>query len=134
MTDIAFVKAAGLSQPVGHYSHATRANGFVFVSGLLPVTADGKAMTGAPFADQVAQVFANLEEVLRSCDTAPSRLVQVRVYVTEIANWGAFNRLYAAWIGETRPARCVVPVPELHHGLALEIEAVALDGPASSSR
>ena len=54
------------------------------------------------------------------------RLVQVRVYLTDIDDWPAFNTLYANWAGDARPARAVVPVPMLHHGFRLEIEAVAV--------
>jgi enamine deaminase RidA (YjgF/YER057c/UK114 family) len=56
------------------------------------------------------------------------RLLQVRVYLTDIDQWGAFNTLYAEWAGAHRPARAVVPVPALHFGLMIEVEAVALAG------
>jgi reactive intermediate/imine deaminase len=120
------IMAVGLPRPAGHYSHAVRAGGLVFVAGLLPVAADGRALGGEPFAAQVAQVLANLDAVLASAGTSRAALVQVRVYITDIANWGQFNQLYAAWIGDRRPARCVVPVPTLHHGVLLELEAVAV--------
>jgi len=55
-----------------------------------------------------------------------SRLVQVRVYVTDIGLWTAFNKLYAEWVGSARPARCVVPVSQLHYGFKIEVEAIAL--------
>jgi len=83
-------------------------------------------MTGQPFGEQVRQVLINLDEVLQACGTASSHLVQVRAYITDIGNWPAFDRVYGTWIGAARPARCVVPVPELHYGLSLEIEAVAV--------
>ena len=50
--------------------------------------------------------------------------------MTDIALWPAFNAIYAAWAGASRPARAVVPVPMLHHGLLIEIEAVAVIEPA----
>ena len=50
----------------------------------------------------------------------------MRVYVTDIADWPAFNALYAKWTGNARPARCVVPVPQLHYGFKIEVEAVAV--------
>ena len=49
-----------------------------------------------------------------------------RLYLTDIDDWPAFNTLYADWAGDARPARAVVPVPMLHHGFRLEIEAVAV--------
>ncbi|HEY4178716.1 MAG TPA: RidA family protein [Kofleriaceae bacterium] len=114
-----------LPRPAGHYSHAVRAGGLVFICGLLPVAADGRALGDEPFDAQVTQVLANLDAVLAAAGTSRAALAQVRVYITDIARWARFNELYAAWIGERRPARCVVPVPVLHHGVALEIEAVA---------
>lgn len=44
--------------------------------------------------------------------------------MTDIGQWPLFDRLYGEWLGDLRPARCGVPVPELNYGLALEIEAV----------
>lgn len=115
-----------LAAPGGHYSHAVRAGGFVFVAGQLPIRPDGTRLTGAPFDDQARQVLANVRAALEAAGSSVPRLVQVRVYVTDIAHWPAFNALYAPWAGEHRPARAVVPVPELHHGLLIEVEAVAL--------
>ena len=67
---------------------------------------------------------------LTGAGSAIDRLVQVRVYVTDIKLWPAFNAIYAQWIGSSCPARAVVPVPELHYGLKIEVEAVALEGSA----
>ena len=120
-----FVDPASMAAPGGHYSHAVCAGGLVYVSGQLPITADGHKLTGAPFEAQARQVLANVGQALLACGSSPSRLLQVRVYLTDIDNWPLFNRLYAAWLGDLRPARAVVPVPVLHHGLAVEMEAVA---------
>ena len=63
---------------------------------------------------------------LKGAGSSIDKLTQVRVYVTDIATWPAFNALYAKWAGAARPARCVVPVPQLHYGFKIEIEAVAV--------
>lgn len=129
MTD-ASLNTAELRTPAGHYSHAVRANAgeLIFVSGQLPITPQGDKLTGEPFEIQVRQVFDNLDQVLHASGCTRTNLVQVRVYLVDIEQWPYFNQLYAAWLGEHRPARCVVPVPTLHYGLALEIEAVASTG------
>ncbi len=54
------------------------------------------------------------------------RLLQVRVYLDDMAHWPAVDRIYADWAGAHRPARAVVPTGALHFGLKVEIEAVAL--------
>ena len=117
---------SGMAAPGGHYSHAVKANGFVFVSGQLPIAPDGRKLADAPFEDQARQVLANMAQALAGAGSSIGRLVQVRVYVTDIASWPAFNALYAEWAGSARPARCVVPVPQLHYGFKIEVEAVAV--------
>ncbi|AJC15916.1 MULTISPECIES: RidA family protein [Pandoraea] len=122
------VNVPTLQPPRGHYSHGVCANGFVFVSGQLPVTPEGERLVGAPFAVQAKQALDNVAAILAACGTSVSRLVQVRVYITNVDDWGPFNEVYAEWAGEAKPARCVVPVPALSHGVAVEIEATALAG------
>lgn len=112
--------------PGGHYSHGTVANGFVFVSGQLPITPAGERLVNAPFGEQALQVLANVESVLKACGSAVDRLVQVRVYLDDIQNWPEFNTIYARWAGSSRPSRAVVPTGRLHHGLKVEVEAVAV--------
>jgi 2-iminobutanoate/2-iminopropanoate deaminase len=120
------VNPAGVSRPGGHYSHAVIANGMVYVSGQLPVTAAGEKLVGAGFDAQARQVLANVKAILEGCGSGIEHLVQVRVYVDGIENWPAFNAVYAAWAGEAKPARAVVPVPGLHYGFKVEVEAVAV--------
>jgi reactive intermediate/imine deaminase len=126
--DPVLTNPATMAAPGGHYSHAVTANGFVFVSGQLPIAPDGRKLNEAPFEQQVRQVLDNVAAALEATGSSVSRLVQVRVYVTDIASWPAFNTLYAEWAGAGRPARAVVPVPQLHYGFQIEVEAVALQG------
>ena len=120
------IQPVDMAPPGGHYSHAVVAGGFVHVAGQLPIAADGRKLADAPFEQQAQQVLANVEAALRGAGSRPDQLVQVRVYLTDIDHWPAFNALYAAWLGPHRPARAVVPVPVLHYGFLLEVEAVAL--------
>ena len=120
---------ARISPPGGHYSHGTVANGFVFVSGQLPITPTGEKLAGASFDAQARQVLANVAAVLASCGSGIDRLVQVRVYLAGVEHWPEFNAIYAQWAGESRPSRAIVPVPGLHHGLLVEVEAVATAAP-----
>ncbi|VVE64816.1 enamine deaminase RidA [Pandoraea captiosa] len=122
------VNVSTLQPPRGHYSHGVCANGFVFVSGQLPITPEGERLVGAPFEVQAKQALDNVAAILSACGSSVSRLVQVRVYITNVDHWGPFNDVYAAWAGDAKPARCVVPVPALSHGVAVEIEATALAG------
>ncbi len=114
-----------LAAPGGHYSHVVVAGGLVFVSGQLPITPVGDRLNQSSFDDQARQVLANVAFALAAAGTGIAKLVQVRVYVTDIAHWPAFNQIYVSWAGDSRPARAVVPVPVLHHGFLIEVEVVA---------
>jgi reactive intermediate/imine deaminase len=114
-----------MAAPGGHYSHAVRAGAFVFVSGQLPISADGARLADEDFQTQARQALANLATALAAANSAVDRLIHVGVYVTDINDWPVFDKLYSEWIGAVRPARAVVPVPVLHYGFRVEIEAVA---------
>lgn len=123
------INSPALGLPAGHYCHAVETVSpakTYYISGQLPVTPGGTQPAEKPFNEQVKQVFANIDNVLAACGCDRSDLAQVRVYITDIALWSEFNSLYADWMGEYTPARCVVPVAALHYGCKLEIEAVAV--------
>jgi reactive intermediate/imine deaminase len=123
--DVDYVRPQGMAVPGGHYSHAVRAGAFVFVSGQLPIAADGARLADKDFQTQARQALANLAAALAAANSAVDKLIHVRVYVTDIDDWPDFDKLYSEWIGAVRPARAVVPVPALHYGFRIEIEAVA---------
>ena len=125
-SEIVSVNPATMAAPGGHYSHAVCANGFVFISGQLPIAPDGSKLNEAPFEQQARQVLDNVAQALTAAGGSIAGLTQVRVYVTDINSWPAFNAIYAAWAGTARPARAVVPVPALHYGFKIEIEAAAV--------
>jgi len=123
--DIDYLEPRGMAAPGGHYSHAVRAGAFVFVSGQLPISTDGARLADEDFQTQARQALANLAAALAAANSTVERLIHVRVYVTDINDWPVFDQLYSEWIGAVRPARAVVPVPALHYGFRIEIEAVA---------
>lgn len=126
MTDLTRINPVQLAAPGGHYSHASVANGFVFVSGQLPITPAGVKLVDAPFEQQAAQVLANVRAALEGAGSDVGHLVQVRVYLDSLENWPAFNQAYAQWAGDARPSRAVVPTGPLHFGLKVEVEAVGV--------
>jgi 2-iminobutanoate/2-iminopropanoate deaminase len=124
--EIVHVNPATMAAPGGHYSHAVCANGFVFISGQLPIAPDGSKLNEETFEQQARQVLDNVAQALTAAGSSIAALTQVRVYVTDINSWPAFNAIYATWAGAARPARAVVPVPTLHYGFKIEIEVVAV--------
>lgn len=115
--------------PKGHYAQAVRHDGRVYVSGQLPPGPDGMPLPEAGFEAQAQSALDNLIAILRAAGSGPQRLLKVTAYIVGIGNWPKFDAIYAAALGEARPARSVVPVPELHHGYLIEIEAIAAADP-----
>ena len=123
---ILYTNSPDLIAPRGHYSHCVTANGFVFISGQLPVDKQGNVQTHNSFVEQAKLVLSNLAACLTASGITTQHLVQVRVYIADMDNWPVFNDIYARWIGDFRPARAVAGVSQLHFGSALEIEATAV--------
>ena len=112
-------------QPFGHYSQAVEHNGLIYVSGQLPALADGTHDATAPFEVQAARALSSLDAILKDAGSSTKYLLKVTAYIVGVENWPRFNQVYAQYLGDARPARSVVPVPELHHGYLIEIDAIA---------
>ena len=111
--------------PGGHYSQAIRHGDLIYVSGQLPLRPDGTLKPDAGFEEQTQTALGNLFAILRAANGDPQRLLKVTAYIVGIENWPRFDAIYAAMLGEARPARSVVPVEELHYGCLIEIGAIA---------
>jgi 2-iminobutanoate/2-iminopropanoate deaminase len=112
-------------QPFGHYVQATEAAGVVYVSGQLAACADGSSLADQSFEVQALQALANVVAIVEGAGLGRDRIASVRAYLVGVEHWPAFNKIYAEVMGDHRPARAVVPVPALHHGYLIELEAVA---------
>lgn len=120
------ISVPGRVPPTGHYSAATAWHDLVFVSGQLPTRADGTHTAEEAFEIQARQVLDNLLAVLAAAGSSPAHVLKVTAYIVGVEHWPAFNAVYADIFGEAKPARAIVPVPELHHGYLVEVEAVAV--------
>lgn len=126
MPEPVHVAVPALARPGGHYSHAAVGSGLVFIAGQLPITPAGERLADAAFEVQAAQTLANVQAALLAAGSGIDKLLRVRVYLDDIANWPAFDRIYAQWAGTSRPARAIVPTGPLHFGFKVEVEAMAL--------
>jgi 2-iminobutanoate/2-iminopropanoate deaminase len=116
--------------PRGHYAQATKANGFVFVSGQLPLIPGGEVALAEGLEAQVRQALSNVREVLLAAGSDVGQLLSVQIYVSDIEFWPRLNELYKEFIGDPAPARTVVPCGQLHYGAYVEMSAIALCGDA----
>lgn len=113
-----------LPTPGGHYSPAIISGNSLYISGQLPISLTSPHPQGE-LAEQAQTVFNNINILLETAGINKRHLVNVQVYLSDVALWPEFNRLYAQWIGDHRPARTVVPCSALHYGALLEMSAIA---------
>jgi 2-iminobutanoate/2-iminopropanoate deaminase len=113
-------------QAIGPYSQAIRANGFVFVSGQIPLDpATGQIVEGGA-GQQTAQVLDNLEEILNAAGSALDKVVRTTVYLKDMGEFAAMNDAYALFFPTNAPARATVEVARLPKDVRVEIDAIAL--------
>ncbi|MBE6993183.1 MAG: RidA family protein [Ruminococcaceae bacterium] len=109
----------------GHYVPGMISGHTLYISGQLPMDHLTGVMCHGAVAEQARQALDNVGLVLASAGAGKEDVVLCRVYVPDVALWDEVNRIYADWFGSHRPARVVVPCGPLHHGVLVEIEAVA---------
>jgi 2-iminobutanoate/2-iminopropanoate deaminase len=119
------ITASELPPPAGHYLHAMRAGGLLYLSGLLGVRL-GKFDDSLPeVRAQAAAVLHRLDQVLAAAGLQSCHVARLGVYIIDAAHWSAVNAAYAAHFGSHRPARTILTCPGLHYGSLVEIDAIA---------
>lgn len=118
--------------PVGPYNQAIASSGqMLFVAGQIPLEPQsGKIIGEGDISAQTKQVMVNLEAILTEAGASWSNVVKTSVFLTDLANFGAMNQVYAEYFEEdTAPARACVEVSRLPKDVLVEIECIAvIDG------
>ena len=110
---------------IGPYTQALAAGPFIFVSGQIPLDAQGRLVKG-DILDQTVQVIANLKAILAAADCTLKDVVKVTVYLADLADFKEFNRVYAEFFPQHPPARTTIQAAGLLRGVAVEMDAIAL--------
>ena len=114
--------------PVGPYSQAVKAGGFLFLSGQVALNpATGKMVDGDVVA-HTRQIMANLEAVLAAAGVSLADVVKTTIFLTDMGDFGAVNEVYGEYFTEDPPARSCVQVAALPMGVPIEIEMIAILG------
>lgn len=115
--------------PVGPYNQAIAAQGqMVFVAGQIPLNPQTGEIVGADdITQQTKQVMANIEAILKSAGASWENVVKTSVFISDLQNFTAMNRVYAQYFDEaTAPARACVEVSRLPKDVLVEIECIAM--------
>lgn len=115
----------GLPTPLSHYADAVTYGNFAFISGCVPLQADGRVV-GVEIAEQARQTLGNLQRVLRAVGAEFEDVLKVTVYLTNIGDRVELNAVRREFFGDSRPASTLVEVSALAlPEIMVEIEAVA---------
>jgi 2-iminobutanoate/2-iminopropanoate deaminase len=116
--------AADAAPPVGPYSPAIGSGELLFLSGQIALDADGGTV-GETAAEQVRQALENMRSLLAAAGLDMDAVLKTTIFLTDMADFGAVNDVYAGFFTPPFPARSTVAVTALPKGLRVEIEAVA---------
>lgn len=113
-------------RPIGPYSQAIKANGFVFISGQVAFDpATGNLITGG-IEQQTEQVMKNLSAVLQAAGSSWEKVVKTSVFLKNMSEFGQMNEIYGKFCKNAPPARSTVEVARLPKDVAVEIDVIAL--------
>lgn len=109
---------------IGPYSQAIKAGNMLFVSGTMPIDPATGALVEAEITAQAERVMKNIEAVLSAAGYTFSDVVKTTCYLADIADFAAFNEVYARYF-TSKPARSCVAVRALPKGALVEVEVIA---------
>lgn len=123
-----FLKTEKAPEAIGPYSQGTKANGFVYVSGQLPIDMETSELVTDDVRKAARASLTNVLEIIKSAGGKLEDILKVNVYVTDISDFDEINKEYAEFFGNHKPARALVEVCKLPKNAIIEIEAVAYVG------
>ena len=128
MSHIERITSSRAAAAKGPYSHAVKAGGFLFVSGMGPVDPQtGEAKLGE-IEDEVRLALENVRAVLQDAGASLEAVVKTTVYVRDMEDFPRMNAVYAEYFGDAKPARTTIQAARLPLDIGVEIDAIAWVG------
>jgi len=112
-------------RPVGPYSQAIKAGGFLFLAGQIPLTSEN-VMNEGDVVQQAHQVMRNLQAVLEKAGSTLNHVVKTTIFLADLNDFEIVNKVYAEYFQEPYPARSTIQAARLPKGARLEIDAIAI--------
>lgn len=112
---------------IGPYSQAIMAGDFLYASGQIPINPETGAVEAEDITGQAEQSMKNVGEILKAAGATYDNVVKTTCFLAEIADFAAFNEVYARYFTQN-PARSCVAVKDLPKGVLCEVEVIAYMG------
>jgi 2-iminobutanoate/2-iminopropanoate deaminase len=111
--------------PIGPYSPALRAGNLLFLSGQVPLTADG-TIAGPDLATQTEQVMRNISALLAAAGAGFEHVARTTVFLVDLYEFAEMNAVYGRFVGKPAPKRSTVQVSRLPRDVRVEIDVIAV--------
>ena len=119
------VAASGAPRAIGPYSPAIKAGNLLFLSGQIPLDANGALVEG-DIAAQTEQVMRNIAALLDAAGAGFEHVVRTTVFLTDMNEFAAMNAVYGRFVVDPPPARATVQVARLPRDVRVEIDVIAV--------
>ena len=119
------IATADAPAAIGAYVQGTLFERLVFTSGQIPLDPMSMAVVEGGVVEQTEQVMKNLFSVLEAAGSNARQVLKTTCFLSDMADFAAFNEVYARYFGETPPARSCVQAAALPRGVKVEVEAIA---------
>jgi 2-iminobutanoate/2-iminopropanoate deaminase len=113
-------------KPIGPYSQAIKANGFIFLSGQTPLDPATQQLVTGGVAEQTERTLKNLEAVLKAAGSGLDKVVRCGVFLKDMNDFAAMNEVYGKFFKSNPPARSTVQAARLPKDCLVEIDAIAI--------
>ena len=120
------IETTAAPKAIGPYSQAIKANGFLFISGQIPMDSKTGQMTAVDVVAQTNQAMDNLGAILNAEGLSFGDIVKTTIFLTDLADFSRVNDAYSEYFESAPPARSTIQVAALPKGAKVEIEAIAL--------
>ena len=111
-------------EAIGPYSQAVKVGNLVFTSGQIPINSASGNIEAEGIEAQTEQVMKNLSAVLTAAGTSCENAIKTTCFLSDMADFAAFNGIYAKYFTE-KPARSCVAVKTLPKNVLVEVEVIA---------
>lgn len=111
-------------QAIGPYSQGIISGNLIFVSGQIPLDADGKLVSD-DIQEQTWQCLRNISHILEEAGSSLEKVIKTTIYLVDMDDFARVNEVYAGFFTEPYPARSCVEVSSLPRDVKIEIEVIA---------
>ena len=119
------IKTSFAPSAIGPYSQAIEIDGFLFASGQIPITPETGNIESDDITEQTHRVMKNIKAVLAECGCDFDAVVKTTVFLTDLNDFAAVNKIYGEYFTEPYPARSCIQVAALPKGAKIEAEMIA---------